>query len=62
VNIHVRGVALFGLATALVTGQPILVTGQPIKVGHPLDGLNAQEYWTVYEVLQASGNRSNRGL
>jgi hypothetical protein len=55
VNIHVRGVALFGLATALVTGQPI-------KVGHPLDGLNAQEYWTVYEVLQASGNRSNRGL
>ena len=22
---------------------------------HPLDGLNTQEYWTVYEVLQASG-------
>jgi hypothetical protein len=22
---------------------------------HPLDALKTQEYWTVYEVLQASG-------
>lgn len=36
---------------ALLAASP--VNGQSPK--HPLDGLTATEYWTAYEVLQASG-------
>lgn len=32
-----------------------LVTAQNQAPGHPLDALKTQEYWAVYEVLQASG-------
>jgi len=32
-----------------------IAAGQSPKVTHPLEGLNTQEYWTVQEVLQASG-------
>ena len=43
-----RHVLLFCLAATLLPGQSQ-------KTSHPLDGLNTQEYWAVYEVLQASG-------
>lgn len=34
----------------------VLLTAQIQPPAHPLDALKTQEYWTVYEVLQASGH------
>jgi primary-amine oxidase len=34
---------------------PVLAAPQTQPPEHPLEGLKSQEYWTVYEVLQASG-------
>src|SRR3974390_3090324 len=48
----VRAVSSFLLAVALASGQGA-------KVTHPLEGLSTQEYWTVYEVLQASGRMTS---
>jgi len=47
--LRIRHVAFFGLLGSAVAA------GQAPTVNHPLDGLNTQEYWAVYEVLQASG-------
>ena len=46
---HIMGTALLAL---FVTAS---ISGQGGKAAHPLDALNTQEYWTVYDVLQASG-------
>ena len=38
-----------------VTLFPALLLAQSTPPTHPLDGLKTQEYWTVYDVLHASG-------
>ena len=49
-----RCCAIFALFT-LTSCAPSLVVAQTAAPEHPLDGLKSQEYWTVREVLLATG-------
>jgi primary-amine oxidase len=52
--LRTRCCAIFVLFT-LTWCVPALVVAQKAEPKHPLESLNSQEYWTVHEVLQATG-------
>jgi len=44
------------LVLLVCLAAPAFLAGQSQPPSHPLDALNTQEYWAVYDVLQASGH------
>ncbi|MDQ6824775.1 MAG: hypothetical protein M3007_04850, partial [Candidatus Eremiobacteraeota bacterium] len=50
--------ALRALLAALCSSAMLVMSGHAANAqtaGHPLDALTAQEYWAIFDTLQASG-------